>query len=1287
MMSSVPLPPSQAACGRTRCGTSAALFGSKSSAFDPEDTSSVARTAAQWQLHARSAIFPASVSPIPSQTPRILTPGSSFCVPFGVAPLRGSPQPSRPRGACLLSTPPPLTFRSLVILFSALCLRGSLGFTFFEGSAPLGQGAEPGDRHRSLVYAGASAPADPALQPPRGNGTPYDPLDPLGSNGRDPGGAGVVASSAGGARALEAAPSSDVKATPGAPDSARPIFLHEPGPWQVRSMPPAPSSSAEPQIPSASTTVSLSSQSPQMRPRPLAPVHTLHPSSTAGVSALSSSAALSVERPFRASVSPPFSPSFESPCEFSSSAAALSFVESEAALRGHQSVPRVCAFARCKSGGFTPRPVNDPNKCFTFSECSQCPLHSENQESLCVQVEDRKGLLLLMKSALTFSPSPSAPFHYKPISAKEIERLNSSRNRPTGGPRGGGGDADGDADDDFGGGDTDGDADDDFGGGDTDGYEGSARGSRGGGFDRGEYNGDGEGYDEWSSGNHTFLQMQAREKRPARTSKTGEALRSSHEGEISMQQPSSFLQEDREGEASGDPEQRNGAGPAVGRTAGLRSGRQTEPVEAKEESMGNSAPLSAAAAPPFAPPAGATSSRLSADASPTSFLRLGERAWSDEYGDPGDDSGDYDQASMVGDYGEDDEDDGGGSAHSADGGGAEAGHGGGVRVNAGKAIFLKFDESRVFRIVPSALLGDVGRCATDSKNYMRLQVVVLMQPRRFRMSVPQAKKMMGLKAPRPAPPPPGRDEEFADEMGRGGAEDDRYDDGYDRDSFRGGSFIQLAQRGAGDAERAEAEDTGEGKRLREAAAGEAETGEVFENEFFILPDSEDSPAEERSADDARNGGELEHAHAFAEEALDLTTPAASLDLHGGVAGAGLSFLQGKGYDDDDYGDDGGDYGEEAGGGKGVGAKMKQFFGGLFKRKKSEGEEEKEDKDIRDEEYDDEDNPPDHEGEPAPKQKAGKRGPRILSSMAKLFQGKSPEEKKYLKETKQAKKRIKKISRVGVEFAFSSPAVKKCSRPLSWTGSFPATKILHSSFFIMARQSEVGAKLAAFINTGFTVTLKCKSKGGCMMNEVPLSCATVTCVKAKHISKEALEEEKKRASNLADHNLKMAQQAGAAMSEEERAERAAEYARKIKEKQQEIETGQLSQQQLLTAQEQQAQLQQQLASLSSGNAPLDANQAKLLAALQGDGGSPGGSNLGVTMQEAPASATNASAMHMMQNMVALDRPTGYGGSTKMGTGAILALVSLCGLAAVFVGVVTWRCLGNGRSGRRRGRGRR
>lgn len=72
---------------------------------------------------------------------------------------------------------------------------------------------------------------------------------------------------------------------------------------------------------------------------------------------------------------------------------------------------------------------------------------------------------------------------------------------------------------------------------------------------------------------------------------------------------------------------------------------------------------------------------------------------------------------------------------------------GGTPVPAGKSkgVFLKYDERKVYRISPASLLADVGRCATNSKNYMQLLVTVAFQPRRFSMSLAESKRYLGFK--------------------------------------------------------------------------------------------------------------------------------------------------------------------------------------------------------------------------------------------------------------------------------------------------------------------------------------------------------------------------------------------------------------------------------------------------------------------------------------------------------------------------------------------------------------
>ncbi|KFG51121.1 putative transmembrane protein [Toxoplasma gondii p89] len=961
--------------------------------------------------------------------------------------------------------------------------------------------------------------------------------------------------------------------------------------------------------------------------------------SSPSLSALPSSSA---DSPLSSGLTPPLSLSTESvpaaeespssgasssssPCEFSPSRD-FAFLEAGQATSGKSSLPRACAYAGCKAGFFTPRPANDPNTCYTLSECSQCRVHPESHADLCSQVEERNGLLLLMKSSLGLMPNPTMPFRYKPLSAKDIARLRDSKGK---GSAGGGGDgAEGEYDD---------------AGGEEYGEDGAS--------------GEGEGADDWEGSDEGFLQLHSRETRKKGESEpTGNARSSSQPLRRQGRLPSSV---------SGTEEIFH---PSDFRLASfleqaqeVRHGQRT----AGETATGFAASLSPL---PFSSASGASfdlsvSSAPSHSQSPFSFLGEKVSSWDNEYGDQGDDYGFGDQASMLGEY-----DDNEGSDEDYDEGGEQPR--GATGAKSGKAVFLKFDETRIYRIVPNSLLGDVGRCATDSKNYMRLQITVALQPRRFRMSVAKAKKLMGLRARKPIP----RSFHEGDEGEDGGYDD--ADGGYDDEQ----GFLELENerreerpvQGDGTGELGtesreqegnwhelsgltEGQDTSEDARERQRGEDRGENGR--HTAVVSLSDTAaELGYEGKSEPDLQDGREQDLKFRFS------STRVADLE---GEANQPLSFVQ---VEDDDYGDDEDDDGE----GRGLGKKMKGFFGGVkrvFSRKKH-GEDDDEEGG-----YDD-DNPPDDDGE-APPSKKGKRRGSFMNKVRGLVSSKSPEEKRFKKETKKARRGIKRVSRVAVDIAFHSPAVKKCRKSLSWSATFPAAKILQTSFFILARQGEVGGQLSAFINSGFSVTLKCKMKGGCMMNEVPVSCALVSCVKAKHVSTEALEEGKKRAAALAEHNLKLAQ-TSLVMSPADRAARAAEYERKIQEKQQEIEAGNLTQQQMLTAQQQQFLLQQQLAAISSSQSPLDPMQAKLLAAVQG-GEDASSSTSGVTMQEASSGVTDSHTQRLIQHMIAFDSRRGGRGS-RMSGGAIAALVIL-GLLGILVGGIA---VFKYRGGRRRRR---
>lgn len=125
-----------------------------------------------------------------------------------------------------------------------------------------------------------------------------------------------------------------------------------------------------------------------------------------------------------------------SPCRFSDVASPFSFVMEQG--QQDEGAPRACSYARCASGHFSPRPANDIQQCFAFSTCSRCPRHAESHGDLCNQVEERKGMLLLLRSTIASMPSPVDVFHYKPLTAQELQALKKSKALPSVPEAGGG---------------------------------------------------------------------------------------------------------------------------------------------------------------------------------------------------------------------------------------------------------------------------------------------------------------------------------------------------------------------------------------------------------------------------------------------------------------------------------------------------------------------------------------------------------------------------------------------------------------------------------------------------------------------------------------------------------------------------------------------------------------------------------------------------------------------------------------------------------------------------------
>ncbi|PHJ25517.1 transmembrane protein [Cystoisospora suis] len=877
------------------------------------------------------------------------------------------------------------------------------------------------------------------------------------------------------------------------------------------------------------------------------------------------------------------------PCPFSSPARPLSFLmETDQQKAG--GVPRACSYARCASGQYTPRHAHDIQQCYTFSTCSRCPRHAESHGDICSQVEERSGMLLLLRSTITSMQAPVEVFHFKPLTAEELQNLKRGKTVPSpqvegGGP--GGGVAPG--------------------------------GGEEGSVDEGEEG----GWNDWDEGGgESYLEL----------GKSSFLLSSSH-------------------------------------SSALPSPLST--------SLGDEA----------------------ASSSPRVSLLEESAAWDqDEYGYDMDENVSYNRDAMVGRYGSP----GRGKSSSQQGAGA----GGSSAAGKNKGMFLRFDERKVYRISPTSPLADIGRCATNSKNYMQLLVTIAFQPRRFSMSLSESRRLLGFKPRAVGGSGRGGGGEGGGSRGGGGSgasgyggEED-YEDDNDASYQGGGGFLEENFKKTSDGNNSlsgrrrslqkESDKKKEGKKrggVFFSLNGPLKRGEegsfIRGGSSYLREKNSGRPIEKHH----QEGGEI---------ALDDSAVSSYIQIgdrnqigRGEESLSGFSFLQG------DYEDDYGDEDDDEEGGRGIKAKMKGFFGGVkrvFSRKKSAGKPEdefppEEGEDYGEEGMGEEGGGPRKGGGYGPSSGGGKKkGPGFFR---RLFKRKSKAERMEAKQTKQAKKLIQRTPKLNIQVTFDSPAVKGCRKPVDWTGYLDVNSIFHVSFFIRARQAEVGKQLAAFINSSLTLSLECMDKEGCTMNETPHSCAMVSCVKAKQGSAEALQAGKQAAAQSADLHLKEAAEKSALLfSDEERARRAAEYAKALEEKHAEAHAGHK-----LTTAEQELLLQQQLAALQG--APHGGMQAKLLEAMMGGAAGGAQSRLGMEMKHAGEEGFSPGAGAAFGNMpmedatgasseavrAAMERMLMHGGDEParkgISTGAIVALVFLGLLATALVGMIAWKYIDKNR----------
>lgn len=151
-----------------------------------------------------------------------------------------------------------------------------------------------------------------------------------------------------------------------------------------------------------------------------------------------------------------------------------------------------------------------------------------------------------------------------------------------------------------------------------------------------------------------------------------------------------------------------------------------------------------------------------------------------------------------------------------------------------------------------------------------------------------------------------------------------------------------------------------------------------------------------------------------------------------------------------------------------------------------------------------------------------------------------------------------------------------------------------------------------------------------------------------------------------------------LSDEERARRAAEYAKALEEKHAEAHAGQK-----LTTAEQELLLHQQLAALQG--APHGGMQAKLLEAMMGGAAGGAQSRLGMEMKHVGEEGAGAAFGNMPMEdatgasseavRAAMERMLMHGGAEPsrkgVSTGAIVALVLLGLLATALVGMIAWK----------------
>lgn len=403
------------------------------------------------------------------------------------------------------------------------------------------------------------------------------------------------------------------------------------------------------------------------------------------------------------------------------------------------------------------------------------------------------------------------------------------------------------------------------------------------------------------------------------------------------------------------------------------------------------------------------------------------------------------------------------------------------------AELLKFEQSRTFRVKQAEMRSHLGECAISTKGVIRLLLMFAFQPTRAKMSVQTARQRLGLSTTTAGVQPAEAPEREGQPWEEEGAESWTDEEGPALGDLPPSAYV----------EQHSSSDEPEGNQPLSSSVrrsppsppySQGDEESIFRSSPSIHVESDRRSNFAKQSDSIPNKNCSDGIQSEPSSSSDavFTRARGSSRLSQEKERASMLQIQTEFTQEGDAEDDEGEPAAKT-------SALGRFAGrvkGLFRSRKKMDEESEETAPRYEQEEEDED-----AGESVAAKRAevgGKaRDSRIKGFLRKVFRRKTPEQKRELQEKKKATKVLVHAPKVHLEIAIASPAVRKCRKPLEWSGRLRLSTMLHVQYFVAVRKDEIQDQVPAFINNALRIVMRCESKQGCIINRDLQSCVLVS----------------------------------------------------------------------------------------------------------------------------------------------------------------------------------------------------